>query len=73
MPNFSYVKALEAEVADLKAELVELSAKIRPESRGNSSTDPFSGSEPLVAAFTAGALGLLAGYALGTRGYLSRH
>lgn len=74
MSNFSYVKALEAEVADLKAEMVELSAKIpaKADEASGERTNPSAGSETLVAAFTAGAIGLIAGYALAARGNLMR-
>ena len=73
MTNFSYIKALEAEVADLKAEIVELSARLpASDDRAGRADDDGEGRPAalLVTALSSILFGLLAGRLLGGRGRL---
>lgn len=67
MTNYSYIKALEGEVADLKAELVELSGQLADaQSELVDDAEDFLAKAPwLPAAFSATLVGLAAGYLIG--------
>jgi hypothetical protein len=70
MASFSYVKALETEIADLKAEIVELSGKLEGDlsNARDEAVNALSPSKDVVAtAMFAGLAGLVVGHALGSR------